>query len=210
MSIRILSESKREWPVAPPPKRAGAHLWLSEGELELLNRQIDGDSVLPAYISKRAEAKVRNHALSQRENQIEVMGLLLGEVRRWKESEYLLIRDAITTGLDATSVSVRFEREGFTGLFERLDDTDFDYVIVGWYHSHPGYGCFLSDTDIDTQTRMFVSPQHLAIVIDPINLDIRAFRVREMEQVPVDFVVYWEEFDDPYGGVGRIRKLDRE
>lgn len=24
-----------------------------------------------------------------------------------------------------------------------------DYNIIGWYHSHPGYGCWLSNIDID-------------------------------------------------------------
>jgi hypothetical protein len=24
-------------------------------------------------------------------------------------------------------------------------------MVVGWYHSHPGFGCWLSGTDINTQ-----------------------------------------------------------
>jgi proteasome lid subunit RPN8/RPN11 len=40
--------------------------------------------------------------------------------------------------------------------------------IVGWYHSHPGYGCWLSG--IDCQTQM-INQTHqepwLAIVVDP-------------------------------------------
>lgn len=24
-------------------------------------------------------------------------------------------------------------------------------VVVGWYHSHPGFGCWLSGVDINTQ-----------------------------------------------------------
>lgn len=23
--------------------------------------------------------------------------------------------------------------------------------VIGWYHSHPGYGCWLSGIDVDTQ-----------------------------------------------------------
>ncbi|KAG8347086.1 putative metallopeptidase [Trypanosoma vivax] len=54
---------------------------------------------------------------------------------------------------------------------------------IGWYHSHPGYGCFLSRTDVDTQ-RLSQAAQDpwLAIVIDPVRtmasgrIDIRAFR----------------------------------
>ena len=39
---------------------------------------------------------------------------------------------------------------------------------VGWYHSHPGYGCWLSGIDCSTQMmqQKFQDP-FLAIVVDP-------------------------------------------
>ena len=42
-----------------------------------------------------------------------------------------------------------------------------DYCI-GWYHSHPGYGCWLSGIDVGTQAlnQQFQDP-FLAVVIDP-------------------------------------------
>lgn len=56
--------------------------------------------------------------------------------------------------------------------------------IVGWYHSHPSYGCWLSGIDVNTQERFQLSSDpFLAIVVDPIKsvnlqkLDISAFRV---------------------------------
>jgi len=49
--------------------------------------------------------------------------------------------------------------------------------IVGWYHSHPGYGCWLSGIDVATQlnNQMYLDP-FLAIVIDP-NRTISAGKV---------------------------------
>lgn len=40
--------------------------------------------------------------------------------------------------------------------------------IVGWYHSHPGYNCWLSGIDMETQdlNQSFQDP-YLAIVVDP-------------------------------------------
>ena len=40
--------------------------------------------------------------------------------------------------------------------------------VVGWYHSHPGYGCWLSGIDVSTQmlNQQFQEP-FLAVVIDP-------------------------------------------
>ena len=40
--------------------------------------------------------------------------------------------------------------------------------IVGWYHSHPGYGCWLSGIDVQTQmTNQTYSDPFLAVVVRP-------------------------------------------
>ena len=40
--------------------------------------------------------------------------------------------------------------------------------MVGWYHSHPGYGCWLSGIDVGTQsTQQQYQEPFLAIVVDP-------------------------------------------
>jgi 26S proteasome regulatory subunit N11 len=204
LSPDIVSEELRCPKEVAPPKRARAHYWLPENEQEGVNASVKAGAVLDAYISKRAEARMRNHALANRDQNLEVMGFLLGEVRSWSQKDYVVVRDVATSDLDATLVSVRFDRDGFEKLFDNLDDSGFDYMIVGWYHSHPGYGCFLSEKDVETQTRMFTSPFHLAAVIDPKNFDIGLFKVEDGAQKSVTFAVYWDEHDDPYGGVGRI------
>ena len=40
--------------------------------------------------------------------------------------------------------------------------------VVGWYHSHPGYSCWLSGIDVKTQQlKQMVEDPALAIVVDP-------------------------------------------
>jgi 26S proteasome regulatory subunit N11 len=40
---------------------------------------------------------------------------------------------------------------------------------VGWYHSHPGFGCWLSSVDINTQQSFEqLTPRAVAVVVDPI------------------------------------------
>ena len=39
--------------------------------------------------------------------------------------------------------------------------------IVGWYHSHPGFGVFLSEHDLFIQENFFSSPGQVAWVYDP-------------------------------------------
>ncbi|POW11550.1 hypothetical protein PSHT_08439 [Puccinia striiformis] len=71
-----------------------------------------------------------------------------------------------------------FWRKLMTGTFDgkiyqvgRLEN------VVGWYHSHPGYGCWLSGIDVSTQlTNQTYTDPFVAIVIDP-NRTISAGRV---------------------------------
>lgn len=41
--------------------------------------------------------------------------------------------------------------------------------MCGWYHSHPDYGCFLSQTDVDASVNMqLYAPISVSLVVDPI------------------------------------------
>lgn len=64
---------------------------------------------------------------------------------------------------------------------------------VGWYHSHPGYGCWLSGIDVNTQmTNQKYQDPFVAVVIDPNRtisagkVDIGAFRTYPESYVPPD------------------------
>lgn len=36
-------------------------------------------------------------------------------------------------------------------MLEMLKQTGRHEMVVGWYHSHPGFGCWLSGVDMNTQ-----------------------------------------------------------
>lgn len=43
------------------------------------------------------------------------------------------------------------------------------FIVVGWYHSHPGFGCWLSGVDINTQQSFeALNARAVAVVVDPI------------------------------------------
>jgi proteasome lid subunit RPN8/RPN11 len=197
---KIIESSERAVQEKAPPEngRIGPHKWLSKSSLERYSESEQAGFDL--YLSKLAEEKLRNHALSRLSPRMEVMGLLLGTLYRHQGREYVLARDIVTTDLDASLVSVRFDRSGFEKLFDSLDDSGFDYIIVGWYHSHPGHGCFLSKTDVDTQVSMFDRPFHSALVIDPVNMEIETFKVIDGRSLHRPFAIYWDEFQNPYYG----------
>ena len=96
MSVNIISETKREILEKEPPKNAISHIW-HKGSTPSWKATMPASDRIIAYLNKHAEAKIRNHALAYRDKKLEVMGLLLGEVRTWQGQEYVLIRDIVTT-----------------------------------------------------------------------------------------------------------------
>ncbi len=54
-------------------------------------------------------------------------------------------------------------------MLDMLKQTGRPEVVVGWYHSHPGFGCWLSGVDISTQQSFeALSSRAVAVVVDPI------------------------------------------
>ena len=81
----------------------------------------------------------------------------------------------VTTGEE---YSVSFSEEDFK-VFEHTQ------FCVGWWHSHPGFGLFLSATDIKTHILSFqiTRPHSVALVVDPTNLDSNGLAQHSFFQV---------------------------
>lgn len=56
-----------------------------------------------------------------------------------------------------------------TNMLEMLKHTNRPQMVVGWYHSHPGLGCWLSGVDVNTQQSFEqLHKRSVAVVVDPI------------------------------------------
>src|SRR5882757_7305263 len=54
-------------------------------------------------------------------------------------------------------------------MCDMLRQSNRNETVVGWYHSHPGFGCWLSGVDINTQQSFeALSERAVAVVVDPI------------------------------------------
>lgn len=188
---KILKETRRQIEEKQPPAWTSLtpHDWLSEESNAEYDLVLDSGDPFPVYICDSAERKIREHAEKEAPRRLEVMGFLLGEVSSWNGKLYSVVRDVVTTELKSSSSKVRFDPEAFPRLFHELDDSGFDYILVGWYHSHPGHTCFLSKTDLETQRAMFSQPYHSALVIDPVNCDVKVFRLSDGDYEEVPFAI---------------------
>lgn len=69
------------------------------------------------------------------------------------------------TGVSVEAVDPVFQAK----MLDMLKQTGRPEMVVGWYHSHPGFGCWLSGVDINTQQSFeALSERAVAVVVDPI------------------------------------------
>lgn len=69
------------------------------------------------------------------------------------------------TGVSVEAVDPVFQAK----MLDMLKQTGRPEMVVGWYHSHPGFGCWLSGVDINTQQSFeALTERAVAVVIDPI------------------------------------------
>jgi len=98
---------------------------------------------------------------------MEVMGLMLGS---FIDDYTVRVIDVFAMPQSGTGVSVEAVDPVFqSNMLEMLKMTGRPEIVVGWYHSHPGFGCWLSSVDVNTQQSFEqLHKRSVAVVIDPI------------------------------------------
>jgi proteasome lid subunit RPN8/RPN11 len=120
------------------------------------------DVTPPVVVSSEVARGIRQHARSNMKT--EVCGVLIGGVKNGA-----LHIDECIAGKDAAQAGthVTFTQDTWEHIY-KVKDADFpDERIVGWYHSHPGFGIFLSDHDTFIHRNFFSAPEQVAWVYDP-------------------------------------------
>lgn len=130
------------------------------------------------FIHADALHKALEHTLSDTRN--EVGGVLLGEFYRSHGKLVTDVHDAMEAPATRAGVShVTFSHETWTEINRKRDDEFPGLRIVGWYHSHPNIGVFLSKQDMFIQQNFFDDDGHVALVIDPVKRETVIYTWRD-------------------------------
>jgi 26S proteasome regulatory subunit N11 len=123
------------------------------------------DTAEQVYISSLALLKMLKHGRAG--VPMEVMGLMLGE---FVDDYTVRCKDVFAMPQSGTGVSVEAVDPVFqTKMLDMLKQTGRPEMVVGWYHSHPGFGCWLSGVDVNTQQSFeAINERCVAVVVDPI------------------------------------------
>ncbi len=127
---------------------------------------------------------IRQHSRSS--PKVEICGVLIG----WKDDKQTIVEAAIAgKGASQGGAHVTFTQETWNHIHHEKEEKYPEKSIIGWYHSHPGFGVFLSEHDVFIHNNFFSDPAHIAWVFDPVSdeegcfgwIDGEVCRIRQFE-----------------------------
>jgi proteasome lid subunit RPN8/RPN11 len=118
-------------------------------------------------VDKKAYAEIIGHAIV--EPDIEVCGVLVGRLDEDAHGPVVRISAAIRgEAAKEQGAAVTFTHETWNHIHGEMDRRFKDEQIVGWYHTHGGFGVFLSEMDTFIHDNFFSEQHHVAYVYDPL------------------------------------------
>ncbi|TFG23847.1 MAG: hypothetical protein EU532_13090 [Promethearchaeota archaeon] len=140
---------------------------------------IEENFIFPVYIYSSILEEIKKLCKNAK---LEIFGYLIGNIYKWNGKNYIVIEEQLfligAVHSDKYSTS---QIEGTAGKYEKIfqkmkrKKNNEELRIVGWWHSHPGFGPFLSSTDIHTQEFFFPESYQVALVVDPIKEELEFF-----------------------------------
>lgn len=107
--------------------------------------------------------------LSKHDTEKEVGSILLGTHVRHGDKTYVIISNFIEAEYtEATAATLTFTHKTWEHIHKNRELMYSDKKIVGWHHTHPGYGIFLSNYDLFIQENYFNLEWQVAYVVDPV------------------------------------------
>jgi proteasome lid subunit RPN8/RPN11 len=148
--------------------------------------EVAGPDDLPIFIDLAAADAIERHALS--DTSVELGGILLGKECLDPTSGEPFVW--ITQSLEAkhyanTQASFTYTHDSWEEITRERDKRYPESDIVGWYHTHPSFGIFLSHHDLFIHRNFFSQPLQVAYVVDPINQTRGFFQWRDGGMQPV-------------------------
>jgi len=121
---------------------------------------------------------IEEHCFS--ETTLEVGGFLVGKASKGVTS---IVHALPALKAISGQVNLTFGHDAWEEALATVQRDHPEERIIGWYHSHPGFGLFLSDYDSFIQENFFSDPSHVALVVDPLAGILGWFVVRDRDVI---------------------------
>ena len=138
----------------------------------ILFGEVENDDI-KVYIKQEVYKALEKYALADVDH--ERGTIILGDYCEELGKKHVIVSNYIEAKYtDASASTLTFTHETWDYVHKEHDGKFSDKKIVGWQHTHPGYGIFLSNYDLFIQENFFNLPFQIAYVIDPVQ-NIRGF-----------------------------------
>jgi proteasome lid subunit RPN8/RPN11 len=142
--------------------------------------ELPGPDELPIFLDGGTADAIERHAL--RDTSVELGGILLG--KECLDDQTGLPFVWVTESLEAkhyenTQASFTYTHDSWEEITRQRDALHPELDIVGWYHTHPDFGIFLSGHDLFIHRNFFAQPLQVAYVVDPIRQTRGFFQWRD-------------------------------
>jgi proteasome lid subunit RPN8/RPN11 len=142
--------------------------------------ELPGPEDLPIFLERQPADAIERHAL--RDTSVELGGILLGKECLDEKTGLPFVM--VTQSLEAkhyenTQASFTYTHDSWEEITRERDRLHPELDIVGWYHTHPDFGVFLSGHDLFIHQHFFAQPLQVAYVVDPIRQTRGFFQWRE-------------------------------
>jgi len=128
------------------------------------------------FIEEEAFDRICRSADTRRE----VGGILVGEVFRDEGGPFIRVSSIIEAlHAEESGTELTITHATWNHIHQQMDIVHTGKRIIGWYHTHPNFGVFLSERDRFIQQSFFDLPFQIALVYDPVRREHGIFAWRE-------------------------------
>jgi proteasome lid subunit RPN8/RPN11 len=150
-------------------QEASANEW--ESKTKVVRKCFQGPDTAQALfriaLSSKAYADIAVHAKESLD--AEICGVLIGQVCKDDNGLFISVTDIIRgESAKRSKTHVTFTQDTWNRIHAQKDKNFSDLQIVGWYHSHPGFGVEVSDMDRFIHKNFFPASTQVAFVTDPL------------------------------------------
>ena len=147
--------------------------------------QLHQESVL-VFIHEKTIEEILDY--SARDLRNEIGGFLVGGF--YKDDQPYVEIEHFVPAFDTSSnaASLTFTHDTWSQINYDIRTEHPDSRILGWHHTHPGLGIFLSEYDLFIQRNFFSEPWQVAMVVDPRNQEFAFFQWKDEDVVDCGFI----------------------
>jgi proteasome lid subunit RPN8/RPN11 len=132
------------------------------------------------FVTRAAYIRICVHACSA---DVEVGGALIGEwcLDEQTGQEFIVVKHVLPARHTRQgSVYLTFTQNTIVDLHDQIDKRFEGEKIVGWFHTHPRMGIFLSHYDTFLHHNFFPEPWQVALVVEPFS-SVAGFFIRQAD-----------------------------